>query len=40
MCGWELARGSRGAGLNSVVEANVGSSRKLEGTLCRKLLGP
>lgn len=37
--GAERAEGE-GAGLNSVVEANVGSSRKPEGTLCRELVGP
>lgn len=30
----------KGAGLRSVVEADVGSSRKLEGTLCRERSGP
>lgn len=30
----------KGAGLRSVVEADVGSNRKLEGTLCRERSGP
>lgn len=30
----------KGAGLIAVVEANVGSQRKLEGTLCREAFGP